>query len=203
MRGLAKAPTRLGRFLLFGFTIFLTQYIVGLVVLRPGGSSLLLVAASFPLMVAIAKYWLRAESKRAALAIGAAGAVPTLGAVILGIAYAQRKERWQQQAGDGPSPEKRGVLPGRDRLTVSLGIIGTSGLAVVALAFAVAFVGPLVWHVSPDRVSLPERWSGPSVGHPFGTDELGRDNLSRAMVWGRIVLAGGSSSAPPIPQGTR
>jgi ABC-type dipeptide/oligopeptide/nickel transport system permease subunit len=52
-------------------------------------------------------------------------------------------------------------------------------------------VGP---HLAPyelDQVSLGERMHGPSVGHWFGTDELGRDTWVRIMHGGRVSLAVG------------
>jgi ABC-type dipeptide/oligopeptide/nickel transport system permease subunit len=52
-------------------------------------------------------------------------------------------------------------------------------------------VGP---HLAPyelDQVSLSERMHGPSVGHWFGTDELGRDTWVRIMHGGRVSLAVG------------
>jgi len=52
-------------------------------------------------------------------------------------------------------------------------------------------VGP---HLAPyqlDQVSLGERMHGPSLGHWFGTDELGRDTWVRIMHGGRVSLAVG------------
>lgn len=66
-------------------------------------------------------------------------------------------------------------------------------LALVLLATAVTVV-PWV-SVEPDAIDLAARRQAPSLVHPFGTDDLGRDQFSRAMHGGRISLAVGLLSA--------
>lgn len=60
---------------------------------------------------------------------------------------------------------------------------------------AVAILAPLIAPYDPEKISLGTRWTAPTVVHPFGTDELGRDVLARAMYAGRISLAVGYISA--------
>ncbi len=66
-----------------------------------------------------------------------------------------------------------------------------SGIAAVAmLAFLVALtvLGPLFApHSTTETVGIP--LAGPSGAHPFGTDSLGRDALSRFLAGGRTLLA--------------
>jgi peptide/nickel transport system permease protein len=66
-----------------------------------------------------------------------------------------------------------------------------SGFGVVLLAAMVllVLVGPLLWRVDPNAQNLPARLLPPSGSHPFGTDALGRDVLSRVLHGGRLSLA--------------
>lgn len=60
------------------------------------------------------------------------------------------------------------------------------GLLVLAVLF-----GPLVYKVGINDVDFKARLAGPSLQHPFGTDDLGRDLLARMLYGGRISLAVG------------
>ncbi len=62
------------------------------------------------------------------------------------------------------------------------------GGIVVVILFAVSFLAPFISPYNPDTINVKEILMPPSRQHPFGTDELGRDVLSR-MIWGsRISL---------------
>jgi peptide/nickel transport system permease protein len=63
------------------------------------------------------------------------------------------------------------------------------GLIVLTSVLLLVLVGPFVWTVSPTEQDLSARLSGMSAQHPFGTDALGRDVLSRIMTGGRVSLA--------------
>jgi peptide/nickel transport system permease protein len=59
---------------------------------------------------------------------------------------------------------------------------------VVVLAFvAVALFAPVLAPADPNEIS-PDRRLPPSAAHPFGTDELGRDVLSRVIYGARVSL---------------
>jgi len=61
------------------------------------------------------------------------------------------------------------------------------GLVVIAL-FVVSFLAPWLAPYDPAFIDVTSVLEGPSRAHPFGTDPLGRDVLSR-MIWGsRISL---------------
>ncbi len=69
----------------------------------------------------------------------------------------------------------------RNRLAVAGGII------VISLFF-VAIFAPYLSPYDPNEIDVSSILLPPSLDHPFGTDELGRDVLSR-MIWGaRISL---------------
>jgi peptide/nickel transport system permease protein len=50
------------------------------------------------------------------------------------------------------------------------------------------FAGPLVWSVPPEQTSALDALLLPGPGHPLGTDELGRDELSRLLHGGQVTL---------------
>lgn len=63
-----------------------------------------------------------------------------------------------------------------------------AGAAIVALFFAVAAAAPLVAPYDPIEGKLGERLLAPGATHWLGTDELGRDLLSRVIYGARISL---------------
>ncbi len=56
----------------------------------------------------------------------------------------------------------------------------------MAVVFIVSFFAPLVSPFDPSAIDIKNILTGPSLSHPFGTDDLGRDVLSR-MIWGSRV----------------
>src|SRR5262245_63940273 len=78
---------------------------------------------------------------------------------------------------------------GRNRLAVA------AGLAIVAVV-ALALAAPYLPLPDPDTVDTASRLRPPlTPGHPLGTDEFGRDMLSR-LVWGaRVSLLAGFGTA--------
>ncbi len=70
------------------------------------------------------------------------------------------------------------------------------GAALIVFLVLVAFLSPLLVHfgiiVDPIKQQVENIEVGPGVaGHPFGTDELGRDTLSRLMFGSRVSLSVG------------
>jgi peptide/nickel transport system permease protein len=66
----------------------------------------------------------------------------------------------------------------------------SAAIAAVVLAlivFGVVFAG-LVAPYSPDAFDFAHLYASPSLAHPFGTDELGRDLLTRILYGGRTSL---------------
>jgi peptide/nickel transport system permease protein len=62
---------------------------------------------------------------------------------------------------------------------------------VLAGLVVAAVLGPALAPYGENDVAVVDRLQGPSLDHPFGTDELGRDVLSRVLVAARISLVVG------------
>ena len=65
------------------------------------------------------------------------------------------------------------------------------GTAVMAVFILMAIFAPVVAPYDPLDQNLPQKFDGPSLAHPFGQDELGRDILSRVIYGARISLTAG------------
>ena len=62
------------------------------------------------------------------------------------------------------------------------------GTAIVLLTIVAALLGPIASPYDPSAQELSRRLESPSLSHPFGLDELGRDILSRLLSGARISL---------------
>lgn len=62
------------------------------------------------------------------------------------------------------------------------------GLGTVIVIVSAGVLAPWLAPFDPTGQSLEERLEGPSLTHPFGTDGLGRDILSRALMGTRISI---------------
>lgn len=65
---------------------------------------------------------------------------------------------------------------------------GTIGLAVLGLLGLVALLSPLLAPYDPNEIHLRDQLAGPSASFWFGTDEVGRDILSRVMYSARPAI---------------
>jgi oligopeptide transport system permease protein len=65
------------------------------------------------------------------------------------------------------------------------------GFWIIIALFVVAIVGPIVSPYSYEDQDLENTFQSPTLRHPFGTDQLGRDQLTRVMYGSRISLAVG------------
>jgi peptide/nickel transport system permease protein len=80
--------------------------------------------------------------------------------------------------------------------TIALGRrnrLAAAGLVLVAVFVIFALFAPWIAPQSPSAIDLPSRLQPPSAAHWFGTDELGRDILSRLIDGSRISMLVGSS----------
>lgn len=62
------------------------------------------------------------------------------------------------------------------------------GLVIIALFALTAILAPLIAPYDPYLVALKDRLKPPSAAHLLGTDEIGRDMLTRVMYGGRVSL---------------
>ena len=53
------------------------------------------------------------------------------------------------------------------------------------------FIGPYLWPYDATYIDVRARNQGPSLAHPFGTDQLGRDTLARMMAGGQTSISVG------------
>jgi peptide/nickel transport system permease protein len=68
------------------------------------------------------------------------------------------------------------------------------GLGIVAVVVLVAIFAPLIAPYDPYQQDLLNTQASPSAQHWFGTDELGRDQLSRVIYGSRIAIVVGLAS---------
>nr|WP_052418318.1 ABC transporter permease [Pseudooceanicola atlanticus] len=65
------------------------------------------------------------------------------------------------------------------------------GAVVFFLIVAIVFLGPFFWTIEATYIDIRARNQGPSLAHPFGTDQLGRDMLARMMAGGQVSMSVG------------
>ena len=65
---------------------------------------------------------------------------------------------------------------------------GRIGFCAVVLILALALLAPWISPYSPTRIDVPHRLEAPSLHHPMGTDQLGRDLFSRIVHGARVAV---------------
>jgi peptide/nickel transport system permease protein len=71
--------------------------------------------------------------------------------------------------------------------------LATIGIVLVVIFLVFALFAPWIAPQDPAHLDLASRLAPPSLAHPCGTDELGRDILSRLIYGARISMLVGSS----------
>ncbi len=66
-----------------------------------------------------------------------------------------------------------------------------AGAAVLSIIVLAVLAGPYLHDVDPQYLDIRAKNQGPSLAHPMGTDNLGRDVLAQVLAGGRISLAVG------------
>ncbi len=72
-------------------------------------------------------------------------------------------------------------------------LLARVGFIVITIVILAAVFGPLITNYDPQDMDFMSRLSGPSAKHWLGTDNYGRDLLSRILAGTRISLAVGAS----------
>lgn len=78
--------------------------------------------------------------------------------------------------------------PSAVRRALTGSVEGRVGLTLLALVVFVVILGPALAPYSPTKIGAGLPLSGPSGAHLLGTDELGRDVLSRVLAGGQSIL---------------
>jgi peptide/nickel transport system permease protein len=81
---------------------------------------------------------------------------------------------------------------GAMRRAASHNVLSTAGAVLVVVFVVCAVFAPWIAPYDPAYLNLPSRLMAPSAAHWFGTDELGRDILSRVIFGARISMLVGS-----------
>jgi len=68
------------------------------------------------------------------------------------------------------------------------------GMIVFGLILFGTLLGPYIWDIDPKYINIRARDQGPSLLHPLGTDQLGRDMLARLFAGGQITIAVGMTA---------
>jgi peptide/nickel transport system permease protein len=71
-------------------------------------------------------------------------------------------------------------------------VLASTGVVLVTIFVICALFAPWIAPQDPAHIDLPTRLAGPSLSHWCGTDELGRDILSRLVYGSRISMLVGS-----------
>ena len=82
-----------------------------------------------------------------------------------------------------PGRKRRGLM----RRVVSRGM-GLTSLVYLALLIVMAILGPLIAPYDPNQNDLRAVFESPTLEHWLGTDDLGRDVLSRMLVASQVSL---------------
>jgi peptide/nickel transport system permease protein len=69
--------------------------------------------------------------------------------------------------------------------------LAMAGVVVFGLLLVMTLIGPVLWRASGETIDYAAGLAAPSLQHPFGTDDLGRDLFARALLGGRVSMAVG------------
>jgi peptide/nickel transport system permease protein len=69
--------------------------------------------------------------------------------------------------------------------------LALTGMIILSVLTLSTLIGPFLWDKDMSAINFSESTLSPSLDHPMGTDDLGRDIFARVLWGGRISLAVG------------
>jgi len=108
-------------------------------------------------------------------------------ALPVGVATGFLAQRVPVTGSEPGAPGARRALPPRVNIT----LLSAGGVLVAALVLAIIFA-PLLTPNDPTHTNITLATNPPSAAHPLGTDDIGRDILSRLLYSGRVSLGIGT-----------
>lgn len=90
----------------------------------------------------------------------------------------------------GAMPKRRSQL-GMVVRTLSREPVALFGFFIVAGWLVLALIAPILPLEDPNHVELTRKLQAPSLSHPFGTDDVGRDLVSRVIYASRVSVPAG------------
>lgn len=70
-----------------------------------------------------------------------------------------------------------------------MALTGKLSAVLIAIIFSLSILSPLISPYDPEKINLDSIKEPPGFKHPFGTDNKGRDILSRVLYGGRISIS--------------
>lgn len=64
-----------------------------------------------------------------------------------------------------------------------------AGIAIILIIVVISFLSPYIFKYDYSKIDLYNQFAKPSLEHPFGCDEVGRDILSRVFYGARYTLS--------------
>lgn len=66
--------------------------------------------------------------------------------------------------------------------------VGVTGAVITLTVIIAAVLGPVIAPYDPNAMSFTDAFAPPSLEHPFGADDFGRDTFSRVLYGARVSL---------------
>lgn len=114
-----------------------------------------------------------------------------LGSVLFSIADVRRDIAAKTRGIHRPPPRRSPLRLARRRFAENH--LAVAALYVIGVLYVAAILAPILAPYNPSAIEdvLATRYLPPSWDHPFGTDDFGRDLLSRALYGARVSLSVG------------
>ena len=95
------------------------------------------------------------------------------------------------QAGSVPVRAKKNSKVLQVLKQMSYNRMAMLGAVILLIEVVLVLLAPLIAPYSYSTIDMSVAMQGPSLAHPFGTDDVGRDILSRILIGGRYSLGMG------------